>query len=63
MKYFEPIFNIFYLGAVFYMSLKMISVGKNNEFIKLFGVMGFVLGAGDSFHLIPRVYALLTTGD
>lgn len=62
MKYFEPIFNMFYLGAVFYMSLKMISVGKNNKFIKLFGVMGFVLGAGDSFHLIPRVYALLTTG-
>ncbi len=62
MKYFESIFNMFYLGAVFYMSLKMISVGKNNKFIKLFGVMGFVLGFGDSFHLIPRVYALLTTG-
>lgn len=62
MKYLEPIFDLFYLGAVFYMSFKMISVGKNNKFIKLFGVMGFVLGAGDSFHLIPRIYALLTTG-
>lgn len=62
MKYFEPIFHVFYLGAVFYMSLKMISVGKNNKLIKLFGAMGFALGAGDSFHLIPRIYALLTTG-
>lgn len=62
MKYFEPIFHVFYLGAVFYMSLKMIYAGKNNKLIKLFGVMGFTLGAGDSFHLIPRIYALLTTG-
>ncbi|MCY6370173.1 hypothetical protein [Clostridium ganghwense] len=62
MKYFEPIFHVFYLGVVFYMSLKMISAGKNNKLIKLFGVMGFTLGAGDSFHLIPRIYALLTTG-
>lgn len=62
MKYFEPIFHVFYLGTVFYMSLKMISAGKNNKLIKLFGVMGVTLGAGDSFHLIPRIYALLTTG-
>ena len=24
--------------------------------------MAFILGAGDSFHLIPRAYALLTNG-
>lgn len=62
MKYLEPVFNVLYLGAVFYMSIKMISAGKNNKLIKLFGIMGFTLGAGDSFHLIPRIYALLTTG-
>ncbi|WP_099188364.1 hypothetical protein [Tepidibacter mesophilus] len=62
MKYFEPIFHVFYLGTVFYMSLKMISAGKNDKMIKLFGIMAFTLGAGDSFHLIPRIYALLTTG-
>lgn len=44
------------------MSIKMISAGKNNKLIKLFGLMGFTLGFGDSFHLIPRIYALLTTG-
>lgn len=62
MKYFEPIFHVFYLASVFYMSIKMISAGKDNKIIKLFGFMGFTLGAGDSFHLVPRIYALLTNG-
>jgi len=64
MNYFEPIFHVFYLVSVFFMSIKMISNGKrnNNEIVKLFGYMGFTLGFGDSFHLIPRIYALLTTG-
>lgn len=26
------------------------------------GIMAIILGAGDAFHLIPRAYALLTTG-
>ncbi|MEA4833329.1 MAG: hypothetical protein VB118_12040 [Oscillospiraceae bacterium] len=46
------------------MSIKMILAGKKhkNKMIELYGYMGFVLGFGDSFHLIPRIYALLTTG-
>lgn len=62
MKYFEPIFHVFYLVSVFYMSIKMLSRGKDSKLLKLFGIMGFTLGFGDSFHLIPRIYALLTTG-
>lgn len=62
IKYFESIFSVLYLASVFYMSIKMISKGKDNKLLKLFGSMGFVLGFGDSFHLIPRIYALLTTG-
>lgn len=62
MKYFEPVFHVFYLASVFYLSLRMISTGKNNRIIKLFGYMGLILGAGDSFHLVPRIYALLTDG-
>lgn len=62
MKIFEPIFHVVYLTSVFYMSIKMIKSGKNNKLLKLFGIMGFTLGFGDSFHLIPRIYALLTTG-
>lgn len=62
MKYFESIFSVLYLASVFYMSIRMISIGKNNKLLRLFGIMGFVLGFGDSFHLVPRIYALLTTG-
>lgn len=62
MKYFEPVFHVFYLASVFYMSIKMMLKAKDNKIIKLFGIMGFILGFGDSFHLIPRIYALLTTG-
>jgi len=62
MKYFEPIFHVFYLSAVFYMSFKMLFSRKNYRLEKLFGAMGLILGAGDSFHLFPRIYALLTDG-
>lgn len=62
MKYFEPVFHVFYLLSVFYMSIKMIAKGKDYKILRLFGIMGFILGFGDSFHLIPRIYALLTTG-
>lgn len=47
---------------MFYMSFKMIFESKNNKLLKLFGFMGFVLGFGDLFHLVPRVYAHFTTG-
>ena len=62
MKYFEPIFHVFYLTSVFYMSVKMLETGKNKKLVKLFGLMGLTLAAGDSFHLVPRIHALLTTG-
>ncbi len=62
LKIFEPIFHLFYLTSVFYMSFKMLEHSKNKKIIKLFGLMGLTLAAGDSFHLIPRIYALLTTG-
>ena len=29
---------------------------------RLFGTMAVILGCGDAFHLVPRAYALLTTG-
>lgn len=35
--------------------------GQAQQF-RLFGWMAVVLGAGDSFHLIPRALALCTTG-
>ncbi|MBI9109019.1 MAG: hypothetical protein JEZ04_19910 [Spirochaetales bacterium] len=62
MNYIEPVFDVFYLAAVISMGIIMIAAGKNNLIVRLFGIMAVVLGGGDSFHLIPRIYALLTTG-
>ena len=40
----------------------MVKGSKNNRQFQLFGWMAIVLGAGDSFHLVPRALALCTTG-
>ena len=36
--------------------------GGSDTLVKKFGLMAALLGAGDAFHLIPRMYALWTTG-
>ena len=59
---FETIFHIFYLSLIIVLGMLMIIRGKQNMYFKLFGYMALILGVGDSFHLIPRIYALLTTG-
>lgn len=58
----ETIFDIIYLSTVITLGVKMIKGGKENKQYKLFGIMAVVLGCGDAFHLVPRSYALLTTG-
>lgn len=58
----ETLFDVFYLIGVITIGIIMILKGKDNREFKLFGIMAVVLGLGDSFHLIPRSYALLTTG-
>lgn len=58
----EPIFHVVYLTTVITLGIKMFSKSKNNPYFKLFGIMSIILGFGDAFHLIPRIYALLTTG-
>lgn len=58
----EPIFHVVYLTTVITLGIIMISKSKDNKYFKLFGTMSVVLGCGDAFHLIPRIYALLTTG-
>ncbi|WP_315121095.1 hypothetical protein [uncultured Clostridium sp.] len=58
----EPIFHVVYLTTVISLGIIMIKKSGDNKYFKLFGYMSFVLGLGDSFHLIPRIYALLTTG-
>lgn len=58
----EPIFHVVYLTTVIVLGIIMIKNAKGNAYFKLFGIMSVTLGFGDAFHLIPRIYALLTTG-
>lgn len=57
----ETVFDIFYLGFALIAGLTMLIKGKN-PLVKKAGLMTALLGFGDSFHLVPRSYALWTTG-
>ena len=59
---FETLFDIVYLVTVITIGIRMIRGSKGNRQFQLFGWMAVVLGAGDSFHLVPRALALCTTG-
>ena len=50
----ETVFDIFYLVTVLTVGIRMIRSSKSGSQFKLFGLMAVVLGAGDSFHLVPR---------
>ena len=58
----ETLFDAVYLVSVITIGILMIRDSKGNRQFQLFGWMAVLLGAGDSFHLIPRALALCTTG-
>lgn len=58
----ETLFDAVYLISVITIGILMIRGSKGNRQFCLFGWMAVVLGAGDSFHLVPRAFALCTTG-
>lgn len=58
----ETLFDAVYLISVITIGILMIRGSKGNCQFRLFGWMAVVLGAGDSFHLVPRALALCTTG-
>ena len=58
----ETLFDAVYLISVITIGILMIRGSRGNAQFRLFGCMAVVLGAGDAFHLIPRAYALCTTG-
>lgn len=58
----ETSFDVVYLVTVVTLGWIMIRKGKSNKESVLFGVMAVTLGLGDAFHLIPRAYALCTSG-
>lgn len=57
----ETVFDVLYLGFAITAGLTMFIKGKD-PLVRKAGLMAALLGAGDSFHLIPRSYALWTTG-
>lgn len=67
---FETVFDTVYLTTVIFLGVKMLRESRDEADGKhggwrqffLFGLMAVVLGAGDSFHLIPRAVALCSTG-
>lgn len=58
----ETLFDAVYLISVITVGILMIRGSKGNCQFRLFGWMAVVLGAGDSFHLVPRALALCTSG-
>lgn len=58
----ETLFDTVYLTTVLTLGIIMLVKCKGNKQYRLFGIMAIVLGLGDAFHLIPRAYALCTTG-
>ena len=57
----ETVFDVLYLSFAIIAGITMLVKG-NNPLVKKAGWMAALLGAGDSFHLVPRAYALWTTG-
>ena len=62
MNVIETIFDILYLVFVISIGIIMVSKSKGNTQYRLFGIMAIILGFGDSFHLVPRCIALITSG-
>ena len=58
----ETAFDAAYLVTVVTLGILMIRGSRGNRQYLLFGIMAVTLGAGDAFHLVPRAYALCTTG-
>ena len=51
---FETTFDVIYLLTVITLGIIMISKNKGRKQYLLYGIMAVTLGAGDSFHLVPR---------
>ena len=58
----ETLFDAVYLVSVITIGILMIRGSKGNKQFCLFGLMAVVLGAGDSFYLIPPCAGTLHDG-
>ncbi len=62
MYYVETIFDVAYLLLVVTLGIIMLVNAKGNGKYSLFGAMAVILGSGDAFHLIPRIYSMWSPG-
>lgn len=63
-KIMEALFCVFYLVFTMIIGIKIICKSRGNKELTLFGIMTIVLVSGDSFHLVPRIFAAIDqTGD
>ncbi|MCI6066670.1 MAG: hypothetical protein MR707_00360 [Galactobacillus timonensis] len=60
--FFESAFDVVYLVLVVTLGIRMLRKAEGRRQFQLFGAMAVVLGAGDAFHLVPRMIALWTDG-
>ena len=58
----ETLFDAVYLITVITLGIMMIVKSKGEKQYLLVGIMAVVLGFGDAFHLVPRAFALCTSG-
>ncbi len=58
----ETIFDVCYLFMVVLAGIWMLAKGGRDPLVKKFGMMAVLLGAGDAFHLVPRMVALWGSG-
>lgn len=58
----ETLFDAVYLISVITLGILMVKNCKGEKQYRLFGIMAVTLGFGDAFHLVPRAWALCTTG-
>lgn len=58
MAVFESLFDVMYLSVVIALGARLMLEKKPGA--KLFGLMALLLGAGDAFHLLPRVISHLS---
>lgn len=62
MIVFETIFDLFYLTGVIAIGIYLVVKTQPGSIGKLFGWSAILLGGGDAFHLLPRVYAINSGG-
>jgi hypothetical protein len=58
----ETIFDALYLSFAVAIGILLFIKGGKGSLVRKFGLMAIILGAGDAFHLVPRLIALWTTG-